>query len=70
MDKTHHGILKGILFAIYVFLGLINARKMEDIKIIQGYSLNFFHAMRGRNERDCVELLAALVLRLCVCVCV
>jgi hypothetical protein len=35
---------------------------MEYIKIIKKYSLSFFHAIRGRNEQDCVQLLAALFL--------
>jgi hypothetical protein len=63
VNKICHGILKCILFVIYVFLDLIKARKMGHIKIIQGHSLNFFHAIRGRNEQDCIELLAALFLR-------
>ena len=59
----YRGILKYILLIIYVFLDLIKVRKTGHIKIIQEYYLNFFHAIRGRKEQDCMELLAALVLR-------
>ena len=56
-------MLKCMLLVIYVFWDLIKVRKMEHIKIIQQYYLNFFHAITGRKEQDCMKLLAALVLR-------
>jgi len=52
-----------VVYLCILFLGLIKVRKMGHIKIIQEYYLNFFHAITGCKEQDCMKLLVALVLR-------